>query len=125
MHRFLLLSIGYSVIANPQALEPAISVIADDWVRFNSNSWILWTDKTIFTCFEIIKGRLLPNDQFLMVKLDTTERHGWEPQWVWEWFDKPRGSNVAWNSLAGYGISLEPPVTDQTNWLKVLSDNKT
>ncbi len=100
MHRFLLVAIGYSITAQPAALEPAMSVIADDWIRINANTWVLWSEKTIATCDEIVRGKIGASDHVFIVKIDLSERAGWMPKWMWDWLNKPRGGALnIWGTL--------------------------
>jgi hypothetical protein len=92
MHRYFHLSIHYRSVPVPENLEPVISVVADDWIRYNSNSWVLWTDKTPSTLEEMIAGCMLAGDGFLLLEITLAQfrAFGRAEQWIWDWLNTPR-----------------------------------
>jgi hypothetical protein len=67
-----------------------VSAIAPDWLRYSFNCWIVWTSRPASDFLYTLKPIIGQSDSVLIVKLDMSERNGWEPLWVWEWMDKKR-----------------------------------
>ena len=71
-------------------MEPIFNRLADDWLRYAANNWIVWTPRPASDYFYALKPILGINDSMLIAKLDLSERNGWLPQWMGEWMDKKR-----------------------------------
>ena len=105
MHRFL--HVGINFLGEPKfsALEPVINSIADDWIRYGGNCWILWTSKTPEQCSNVLRAHLT-GDQFLVLPIDRTDQaQGWMPQWIWDWINRSRPATLPPNypgALSGY-----------------------
>jgi hypothetical protein len=93
--RYVHVSIGYSTSTqNPQALEPVIGVISRDWARYNSNCWILWTDKSNIECMNFIRPHLFATDQLLIHTMDMRDLPvGTLPIWLWDWINRRRDAS--------------------------------
>lgn len=63
---------------------------AQDWIRYATNSWLLWTDKSAEEWHHIFRDNVpeLRQHQYLIVGADISERQGWMPQQVWEWVNR-------------------------------------
>jgi hypothetical protein len=105
-HRFLHVAIHFGAGAPIIApLEPVMHTVADDWIRYAANTWILWTDKTPAYVANTLRLHL-PTQQFLIFPIDRTdETTGFAQQWVWDWINRtrPRVPGVDYpGALAGY-----------------------
>jgi hypothetical protein len=91
MNRFLHISFTFNEgIPKVQELEPLFNALAPDWIRYSPNCWIVWTARPASDFMYALKNMVGQSDSFLIVKLDMSERNGWQPQWIWEWVDKKR-----------------------------------
>jgi hypothetical protein len=91
MNKFLHISFTFNEgIPKVQELEPLFNALAPDWIRYSPNCWIVWTARPASDFLYAIKPLIGQSDSVLMVKIDMSERNGWQPQWVWEWMDKKR-----------------------------------
>ncbi len=92
--RFVHLSIApFHLPMNFAPVEMRVSQLSRDWLRYNSLSWILWTNKSTVTISEMVSEDLQPADQLLVMALSTTEPPtGRLPAWAWEWVNRPRDS---------------------------------
>jgi hypothetical protein len=109
---YLHISIAFSdhtmeTVANNQVQQVINS--AEDWLRYASNCWIVWTGESPEQWYKKIIGiSLLKNASMLVLKVDLspTNRYGQFPPWVWEWIDKQRPSSAPssqWGTLLGGG----------------------
>ena len=106
-YRFVHITIGYAAPGTPpELLEPVINALANDWLRYTTNAWILWTNKHIVTCMEVIRDRLLPQDHLFIHPIDMTEVPGGSlPPWMWDWVNRGR------NPISGEVFTTPPPVS--------------
>ncbi len=63
---------------------------APDWLRFNSFTWLIWTDKTVDEWYEILRFHITREDNVMIFPIDLKDRAGWAEKWVWDWIDRPR-----------------------------------
>jgi hypothetical protein len=64
---------------------------ANDWLRYASNCWIVWTSDTPQQLYQkLVAIPQLKQSSVLVVKLDLSDRAGQFPPWIWEWIDKTR-----------------------------------
>jgi hypothetical protein len=117
VHRFIHIGLTFGETLKAVELEPAIQAIADDWIRYAPNNWIIWTTATNQEVSAALRRNLTLNDQFLLFPINPTDRDGWHHQWVWDWLSKPRFPNLSpsplataidWTALAGLA-ALTPP----------------
>lgn len=91
MNRFLHIGLTFNEgLPKVQELEPLFNALAPDWIRYSSNCWIVWTSRPASDFMYALKNVIGQSDSFLIVKLDMSDRNGWQPQWIWEWMDKKR-----------------------------------
>jgi hypothetical protein len=91
MNRFLHISFTFNEgLPKVQELEPIFNALAPDWLRYAFNCWIVWTARPASDFLYSLKPAIGPTDSILIVKLDMSDRTGWQPQWVWEWMDRKR-----------------------------------
>lgn len=112
MDRFLHITITYNGGA-PREFGSVFDYLAPDWLRYAPNCYIIWTARPASDFLYALKPLVAPSDLILIVKIDMTDRNGWQPQWVWEWMDRrrqlgppppptppPNDLNALWNALA-------------------------
>lgn len=94
MYRLLHVSIApaYGVV-NKAEIENRLNDLGRDWLRYNSLSWILWTNKSTITVSEMLSGHIQPADFLLVLALSTNELPtGRLAEWMWDWINRPRDS---------------------------------
>jgi hypothetical protein len=62
-----------------------------EWLRFNKDTYFFVSYIGLPTWQTIIRPALHANDTFLFVRIDPTDRLGWVPQVVVDWFRKHGG----------------------------------
>jgi hypothetical protein len=91
MNRFLHISFTFNEgLPKVQELVPIFNAIAPDWVRYSYNCWIVWSARPASDFLFALKPAIAQSDSVLIVKLDMSDRTGWQPQWIWEWMDRKR-----------------------------------
>ena len=91
MNRFLHISFTFNEgLPKVQELEPLFNTLAPDWVRYAFNCWIVWTPRPATDFLYALKPAIGNSDSILIVRLDLTDRSGWEPMWIWDWMDRKR-----------------------------------
>jgi hypothetical protein len=91
MNRFLHIGFTFNEgLPKVQELEPLFNALAPDWIRYSPNCWIVWTARPASDFMYALKNVVGQTDSFLIVKIDMSDRNGWQPLWVWEWMDKKR-----------------------------------
>lgn len=114
MSRFLHISFTFNEgLPKVQELEPAFNALAPDWLRYAFNCWIVWTARPASDFLYTLKPAIGQSDSILIVKLEMSDRNGWQPQWVWEWMDRRR--------QLGLPPPPAPPPTDLGSLLNALS----
>jgi hypothetical protein len=80
--------VGFHFAGQPKIKDlEAPMAVAGDWVRYASQCWILWTEKTPQQIYSIIKPYLSQDDQFLIAEMNMSDRYGWLPEWIWKWIN--------------------------------------
>jgi len=87
MHRLMHISFHFPGVPKVRDLEPVISAIGDDWIRYSVTSWILWTDKPAIEIYNRIRPHLDKDDQVLIIKMEMGEGFGWLSPWIWTWIN--------------------------------------
>jgi hypothetical protein len=91
MNRFLHISLTFNEgLPKVQELEPLFNALAPDWLRYSFNCWIVWTARPANDFLYALKGAIGKTDSVLIVKLDLSDRAGWQPKWIWDWMDRKR-----------------------------------
>jgi hypothetical protein len=116
MDRFLHISFTFNE-GQPKVreLEPAFNYLAPDWLRYAFNCWIVWTARPSSDFLYGLRPFVGESDSMLIVKVDMSDRNGWEPQWVWEWMDRRR--------QLGPPPPPAPPPPDYSNFLSAFGGN--
>jgi hypothetical protein len=74
-------------------LESTFTTLAEDWLRYSGNCWIIYTSKQPAELFNALKPFLKnPQDQILILELKKNQGvlHGWLQPWIWDWLNKVR-----------------------------------
>jgi len=94
--RFTLISFHFpaelSELEAQHHIQPVINM-ADDWLKYAGNCWIVWSAKTPtewHAQFQTIER--LKNCTIFIINLDISpgNRAGQAPMWVWDWIGKRR-----------------------------------
>src|SRR6185437_16433127 len=70
-------------------LEATFTAIGDDWIRYSSTNWILWTSKPLQHVSVLLQPHLAPSDQMLIAELGDGY-FGIVSPWIWEWIRSKR-----------------------------------
>lgn len=91
-YRLLHISIGSVFgVFNHSAIQSRLDDLGKDWLNYNANCWLLWTNKSPITISEMIAVHLNPADQILVLGVNSQDLPtGFMPQWVWDWINRPR-----------------------------------
>ena len=113
--RFLHASFTWAAALDNDAIEAVMGSESFDWVRYASNSYLLWSSSD---CEKICRKLLrVPgmNAAFMLVcAVEMHDGFGSLPQWVWDWIRKDRGSGSVelWSpnwSLPAPKVTPPPP----------------
>ena len=79
--------------------------LAEDWIMYGGNNWIIYTDQAPLQWCGWLRAVLGPDDSVLIVELNgTLLAGGVMPQWVWDWVNRDR------NEPATFGLkTFSPP----------------
>ena len=62
-------------------LEPAFSLLGDDWIRYSALSWMIWTNKSTPEIYSVLLPFLDAKDQVLVVGIDHQDAFGFLSPW--------------------------------------------
>lgn len=80
---------------------------ADDWLRYASNCWIIWTKESPEQWYQKLSAiEELKSASMYVIKVDISRVNsaGQFPQWIWDWLNKDRATTTT-SSIPG----LTPP----------------
>jgi hypothetical protein len=82
-----ILHIGFNFAGKPKVLdlEPVIKRLGDDWIRYSTNNWLLWSSLPVVNVYQGISAHLDPQDHVLISAIDPGETVGFLPPWMWTW----------------------------------------
>jgi hypothetical protein len=105
MHRYVHLTVAVgSAAQDPKKLETTISFMCPDWMRYASNAWVLWTDRSLQNITVMLKPLLEEADQILALSINPHDiPAGYMPQWAWDWFNRYRDPHTG-------AVNWPPPV---------------
>jgi transcriptional regulator with XRE-family HTH domain len=83
--QFLHISFDFGTEVDEDNLKQSFD-LAQDWVNYIPNCWIVLTDRSAQEWYEHLKPLLGPKAHLFICKIDLSERQGWLPKWVWKWF---------------------------------------
>ena len=58
---------------------------AQDWLRLNGMTWLVWTNESGQALALRLKARLGPDDTILVLRVEPANPAGWAPESVWNW----------------------------------------
>lgn len=108
MPRFFHVGFNFAGPPKVKELEGAFSA-SGDWLRYSNNCWVVWTERSALDIYNTLKPYLVDQDQFLILEVNTLERSGWLPEWIWNWINARQQYQA--NALTGFGglASLSGP----------------
>lgn len=69
----------------------AIFDLAEDWISYGGNNWIIYTKRDYLTWCGWLRAVLGPDDSVLILELNNPLIGvGFMPQWVWDWINRDR-----------------------------------
>jgi hypothetical protein len=94
--RFMHLSIVWRDTAKTLDQLRPIFNLADDWVTYGGNNWIIYTSEDILTWHERMRAVInISVDSFVICEVIGKDSfYGWCPRYVVEWLHKPRPSYI-------------------------------
>jgi hypothetical protein len=101
MRKFLHVSIVWgSTAKSPNQLKPIFD-LADDWITYGGNNWIIYTAEASVTWQGRVMAVLNISEDFCFISeiANVHETTGFLPGWVWEWLRKPRIDNSGLQAL--------------------------
>jgi hypothetical protein len=92
------------------AVQDAFSTLTEDWVRYGSASWIIFSGATVDQVYIPLREVLQPKDQFLVLPVDLrSARQGYLSNWIWRWLEIDR-TQPGWRQKKDAILSyLQPP----------------
>jgi hypothetical protein len=91
VNRFLHISFTFNEgLPKVQELEPLFNALSADWMRYSFNCWIVWTARPANDYLYALRAAIGQSDSVMIVKLDLSDRTGWQPKWIWDWMDRKR-----------------------------------
>ncbi len=91
--RFLLVSFTWRGPIKVDELKPLFDT-AIDWIKFSTDSWLLWTVNEPEVWLKHIKPHLGENDFVFIAELNLSSTPmnytGWNSKLLWNWIDKHR-----------------------------------
>ena len=116
---------------NPEIIEDILSE-AGDWLRFDAWSWLIYSSYSAHDITSALRGKLLPEDNIMIIACDPTDYSGFAQQWVWDWINKyrtPQGGLGGFVpnplSIPERGLGMVPPGNALSALAKALSDAST
>lgn len=84
------LHVGFTFPGDPklEIFKSVFDANATDWIRYSQNCWIAKTSKTAGEFYSVLAPHLTKLEMVLVVEVALGNRQGWQPQWVWDWFNK-------------------------------------
>lgn len=107
-HRFIHVGFAFPGVPKMLDLEPVMTRVATDWIRYSSTNWILWTDRPVNDIFWQIRFALDPYDQVLVARMDLSDSYGFLSPWIWSWINSKRPGTTT--TLASTGSALANPL---------------
>ena len=85
MHKFVHVGLAFPGVPKVRDLEPTITRVSSDWIRYSVTNWILWTDKRADEIYWALALNLDPQDQVLVAAIDHNQMFGFLSPWMWTW----------------------------------------
>ena len=105
--RFVHVGFFFPKRAKVVELEPVFTAFGDDWIRYSSLGWILWTAKPLPNISTLLQSHIAPEDQMLISTLGD-EFFGFLAPWVWNWIRSKRPDLPFFDQDAAKAIARLP-----------------
>jgi hypothetical protein len=79
-----------------------------DWIRVNSNTWLIWTTQNTSSVSNTFRSSLNPNDTIVVVYVDPKGAAGNAPQWIWDWVNSKANVNAGLGAVFNSIPRLNP-----------------
>jgi hypothetical protein len=112
MHRFVHVTIRIHefTVFDPQTLDPAASSVAEDWIRYTSGTWILWSSRNLPEITNAFRAYLPEEAHILGLTIAMHDiPSGYWPQWVWDWLNRFRDPATGYVNFPP--AAMAPPPT--------------
>ena len=106
------LHIGCVFIGLPKtvAIDAALNQTQDEWIRYATNNWIIWTERNPQELFSVVKPYLATEDQFLVAELNLQQHTGWLAKWIWDWINaRLTGQRITLADILSHVTPPPPP----------------
>lgn len=89
--KYFHIGIYFAEVTLDKELEYIFNNYSDDWIRYASNCWIIYTKHTSEEILNLLRNYLSSRDQVLILEVVKNQQlSGWLPQWIWSWLNKER-----------------------------------
>ena len=62
--------------------------LAQDWFRYSSNAYIVYTTSDVLTWYKRLIGFVRPEGSLFICRLDIETHNGWMTKAFWNWIDE-------------------------------------
>lgn len=111
------LHISYSTGAvDYREVESAMNASVEDWMRYDLNCYLAWTEKTPFQVAGVLMTVAgMQGSSFLVIEVNPANGYASLKDWAWEWFNT-RATSVpsapkVFDPFPGLGLPTMPPFT--------------
>lgn len=67
--------------------------ISLDWIRYDTNCYVVYTTSNVNRLTARFKPLVEPNGRLFICELDISNRNGWMSKSFWDWIKKDRNNN--------------------------------
>ena len=85
--RILHVVVSPASAVNLDAMERVLNQ-ATDWAYYLPGAVLIKTGRSASTWSQRLRAVLPDKTHIFVVRVDTTDRGGWLPKWVWEWMSE-------------------------------------
>lgn len=104
MNQFIHVGFAFPGVPKVLDLEPIITSVCDDWIRYSMTNWILWTSRDAKAIYSEIHQHVDTNDQLLVIPIEPNFCAGRLSPWIWDWINSKRGPITK-----PFTLALPPP----------------
>lgn len=82
-----ILIISYDLKSDSSKYEKLYESIkqAEGWWHYLDSFWIIETKKSVTDWTDILKSKIEPDDNFIVIEVVEGNTNGWLPQKAWDW----------------------------------------
>lgn len=88
MYKFMHVGFAFAGVPKILDLEPVFNQMGDQWIRYSTSGWVMWTPKDAVTIYYTLNPHLDLGDNVLIAPLDGSACFGRLPPWMWEWLQQ-------------------------------------